>query len=136
MIKGALKLSDAQAKLWMPVEDHMRAENDRRAKMRADWTARGDKTRDRSKDAANGNPADRIERDGKRMAEQAARAQTFATVYRPFFDSLTAEQKAVAGPLMAHMSGGGRGHGHGQRWAGHHQDGRGHERHDKNPLPQ
>ena len=110
MIKGALKLNDAQLKLWQPVEDQLRARQAQRAKDMQDWAAK------RDANAPRPSPADRMERQSAEMAKHAEQLKTFAAAFRPFYDSLTPEQKAVAGPLMAEL--GGRGHHmHGHRFA-------------------
>ena len=60
--------------------------------------------------------ADRLDRATKRMTERAQRMQAFTEAFKPFFASLSDEQKAVAGIVMRDMRGGGM-RGPGRRWA-------------------
>ena len=136
MIKGALKMTDAQAKLWQPVEDVIRAQHAQRTKAMTERAAGRDNdakgndgkaTEGRSSDGMDrprSTLADRMERDSARMTERAEQAKTYSAAFRPFFDSLTEDQRAVAGPLLAGFAGEHRGHGH--RWASREEHG---ERH-------
>jgi len=91
-------------------KDQLRARQAQRAKDMQDWAAK------RDANAPRPSPADRMERQSAEMAKHAEQLKTFAAAFRPFYDSLTPEQKAVAGPLMAEL--GGRGHHmHGHRFA-------------------
>lgn len=117
MAKAALKLTDGQAKLWSPVEDNIRANFAERIKARQDRAGAADKSTADKAGAKAGLP-DRMERGSAQMAQRAERAKAFAAVFRPFYESLTEEQKAVAKPLMAELSGGRGMRGH--RMAGHH----------------
>ena len=132
MIKGALKMTDAQAKLWQPVEDVIRA---RHAQRRQSWQNRSASAdqggaasngTNRDKDGARPSFAERLERDSKLMTERAEQTKAFAAAFRPFSDSLTEEQKTVVEPLLARLTGEHRAHG--GRWASH--EGRGDRRGD------
>ena len=135
MIKGALKMTDAQDKLWQPVEAVIRAQHAQRNKAMMERAAGRDKdAKDNDGKATGGKDgprptlADRMERDSARMTERAEQAKTYSAAFRPFYDSLTEEQKAVAGPLLAGLTGEQRGHGH--RWASREEHGERHgERH-------
>ena len=129
MITGALKLTEPQAKLWAPVEAQMRARQATRVKQMQEWAEKrqkgakaGEKPGDQA--AARTPLPDRLDQMSARMAQAAEHSKAFATVFRPFHESLTEEQKAVIGPLMADMGGkhhGGRGH----RFGGHRGGGAG-----------
>ncbi len=119
MVTTALKMTDAQQKLWAPVEAQMRARQAERVKSMQERTeARAKATAD--KNAARPPLPDRLDRMSAQLAQRAEQSKAFATTFRPFYESLTEEQKAVVGPLMAEM-GGRRGHGHmmGHRFGGH-----------------
>jgi hypothetical protein len=113
-IKQALKLDEAQLKLWAPVEQQMRAGFAARQKAREDWEQR---RRDRSAERA---PLpDRLDAMSRRLSERAQHMQAFAAAFKPFYAALSDEQKAVAGIVLRDMHG--RGHGHGRRWAMEHR---------------
>ena len=121
MVTTALKMTDAQQKLWAPVEVQMRARQAERVKSmqeRAEMRAKADKN------AARPSLPDRLDRMSAQLAKRAEQSKAFATTFRPFYESLTEEQKAVVGPLMAEM-GGRRGHGHmmGHRFGAHRGEG-------------
>lgn len=133
MAKTALKLSPDQEKLWAPIETQVRDAFKAHEAKRAEWQ----KTREeREKQRAEGKRPDMAERFDKmsqNMSERADRMKAFATSFRPFYASLSDEQKDVLKPLMRDLSPGmgGRGHGHGGRhfaggedgpggWFGHH----------------
>jgi hypothetical protein len=113
MIKESLKLNDAQLKLWSPVE----------AQMRAAATARAQRREERIKQREQGlatpplSLPDRLELASKRIAERAQRMQALAEAFKPFYASLSEEQKATADVLLRRMRGG-----HG-RWAMRHAAG-------------
>ena len=127
MITGALKLTEPQAKLWAPVEAQMRARHATRVKQMQEWAEKRQKGETSAAKAGEkpGDQApariplpDRLDQMSARMAQAAEQSKAFATVFRPFHESLTEEQKAVIGPLMADMGAkhhGGRGH----RFGGH-----------------
>jgi len=103
MIKEALKLNDAQLKLWAPVEAQFRANFAARQRLRADRRDRLQQRAERpfSPDRA-GRPslAERLDRKSQRMTERAERAKALADAFRPFYASLSDEQKAVAGLVL------------------------------------
>lgn len=112
MIKGALKLNDQQLKLWAPVEEQMRSSFTARQQARSDRRERG------QQGAKTERPSlpDRLDRASKRMADRAERMKSYAEAIRPFYASLTDDQKAVAGVVLRQGAGFGR---HGARWAMH-----------------
>jgi hypothetical protein len=113
MMRETLKLDDAQMKLWAPVEEQIRASTAARQKARAD-------RRERRREARDARPPlpERLDRASQRMTDRAQRMQAFATAFRPFYESLSEEQKAVAGIVLRDMRGGMRGPG--KRWAMRH----------------
>ncbi len=129
--KAALKLNDAQAKLWGPVEEQMRANfaarqkfaDERRKEREARRAATPAQPPQGKQDQAQApqppapSVAERIDRMSKAMSERADRMKAFSTAFKPFFDSLSDEQKAVAGVVLREMGGGERGRGHHHRWA-------------------
>ena len=115
MIKGTLKMTDAQLKLWAPVEDLVRTRNAARLKAMQERMASQDKNAPRP------SLADRLERGSAQMAKRAEETKAFAAVFRPFYESLSESQKAVAGPVLADLNGAHRMHG--RRWADHHRGG-------------
>lgn len=146
MAKTALKLNPDQEKLWAAVETELRAgmkvRADHMAERQKMWEERRAERDAKADGAKDGKPADkkrmdmgeRIEKMSQRMSERAERMKSFATAFKPFYASLSDEQKEVLRPLMREMMGG-RGHGeHGKRWAmgggwgeggrGHHEGGR------------
>ena len=109
MIKETLKLNDAQKKLWEPVEAQLRAASAERQKLREERQAA------RQQAGAQASLPERLDRASERMAKRAARMKAFAEVFKPFYESLDEEQKAVAGIVLRQAGLGHRGHGH--RWA-------------------
>ena len=111
MIKGALKLNDSSSscgRLWKSRCGH----RSRRASRRAPNAASG------RQQGASERPSlpDRLDRASKRMADRAERMKAYAEAIRPFYASLTDDQKAVAGVVLRQGAGFGR---HGARWAMH-----------------
>jgi len=106
MIREALKLNDAQRKLWEPVEAQMRAAAADRQNRREERRAGA---------AAEPSLPDRLDRASERMAKRAADMKAFAEVFKPFYASLSEEQKAVAGIVVRRGHFGGHRYGH--RWA-------------------
>jgi hypothetical protein len=120
MIKEALKLNDAQLKLWSPVETQMRASFEARQQGRGEWRARrGDAQADRL------SLPDRIDNASKRMADRAERMKAYADAFRPFYAALSDDQKAVAAVVLQQSAGLGRRSAH--RW-GMHRDRRAEEK--------
>jgi LTXXQ motif family protein len=128
MAKTALKLTPEQEKLWAPVEEKIRADYAEHRKMREEWRAKHEERRaSRDKDGKPEKLAlpDRIEKASERMTERAtkmneraAKAKEFAGVVKPFYDSLSDEQKDVANHVLHRFPQDGRdGRGHGEgRW--------------------
>jgi LTXXQ motif family protein len=114
MIKESLKLNDAQLKLFAPVEAQMRAATAARAQGREERFKR----REQGAGTPNASWAslpDRLELASQRMAERAQRMKAFAEAFKPFYASLSEEQKATANVLLSHMRAhmrGGRGRWH------------------------
>ena len=105
MAKTALNLNSDQLKLWAPVEQHLRttaAEREQR------WQARRElREKRRQSGEARQRPslADRLDRAAERTAKRAERLKAFAEVFKPFYTSLTDEQKAVAGVVLRQVGG-------------------------------
>jgi hypothetical protein len=117
MITTALKLTEAQQKLWAPVEAKIRENQAERAKR---MQTMGEQ---RQPGAARPELPERMERMSQMMADRAERSKAFLAVFKPFHASLTEEQKKVMEPLMAQLDGGRRGGHHRGRWAMHHGPG-------------
>jgi hypothetical protein len=122
-IKQALKLNDAQLKLWAPVEQQIRASFAARQQAGQEFEQRMEQRRQQGAGASPPTLPDRLDRASKRMTERAQRMQAFAGAFKPFYEALTEEQKAVAGIVLRDMRGGM--HGPGRRWAMEHFDRRG-----------
>jgi hypothetical protein len=109
MIKETLKLDAAQLKLWEPVEAQMRARSTAREQR---WTER---RQAREQGAQRPALPDRLDRASEAMAKRAADMKAFADVFRPFYASLSDEQKALSRIVLREgRAHGGRGH---HRWA-------------------
>jgi len=133
MAKAALKLTPEQEKLWAPVEEKIRADYAEHRKMREEWrTKREERRAERDKDGKREKLAlpERIEKQSERMAdratkmsERAGKTKAFAETVKPFYASLSDEQKEVANHVLRRFAQGGHGrHGHrgghhGRRWA-------------------
>jgi len=121
-IKEALKLNDAQLKLWAPVEQQLRARFAARQQARQEFRDRMEQRRQQGS-AAQGGLAeglalpDRLDRIAKRMSERAQRMQAFTEAFKPFYAALSDEQKPVAGVVLRDLRGPMHGHGLGRRWA-------------------
>ena len=109
MMKEALKLNDAQLKLWAPLEQQIRA------RYAARQQARQDRQQRRQQGAAAPSPTDRLDRASQRMTQRAEGMQKYAAAFKPFYQSLSDDQKAVARIVLRDKRVGGRGHG--RRWA-------------------
>jgi hypothetical protein len=116
-IKETLKLNEAQMKLFAPVEEQIRVSSAARQKARTE-------RRERRHEAQDSRPplTERLDRAAQRMTERAQRMQAFATAFKPFYESLSEEQKAVAGIVLRDMRGL---RGHWRRWAMEHHRGHG-----------
>jgi outer membrane lipoprotein-sorting protein len=108
MAKEALKLNDAQLKLWAPVEEQLRSRFAARRERMAKWQ----QARQQGQRGAELSLPDRLDRASQRMAERAERLKAFNAAFRPFYDSLNDEQKTTARVLLR------RGHHHfAHHWA-------------------
>ncbi len=100
-IKTALKLTDNQLPAWEPVADALRAQAKRRdAEIRARRAARNDSPAQGAPPA----PIDPIARLEERQHSLAAEADDLArllAVLKPFYATLTAEQKDDAAELLS-----------------------------------
>jgi hypothetical protein len=116
MIKTALALTDAQMKLWAPVEEQIRARAAERQKAMAE--------RRQAREARAGGTAlpDRIDRASEALAKRAAQAKAFSDAFKPLYTTLSDEQKVVAG-LVLREARGDRGPHRGHRWAMHRTQG-------------
>lgn len=127
--KAALKLTAEQEKLWEPVEAQVRTffkdRADRQAE-RKEMREERRKQRAEGKDVKRRDMAERVEKMSQRMSERAERMKAFSEAFKPFYASLSDEQKEVLRPLARKLLPGmGRGHrGHrwamGDGWRGHH----------------
>jgi cobalamin biosynthesis Mg chelatase CobN len=108
MIRETLKLNDAQRKLWEPVEAQLRAAAAERQERREQRQEARQQTR------AQPSLPERLDRASERMAKRAAQMKAFAEVFKPFYESLDEEQKALAG-IVVRQARGHRGYRH--RWA-------------------
>ncbi len=135
MAKAALKLSPDQDKLWAPIEAQVRDTFKMRDTKRAEWKAMREQ---HEKDRADGKKPDMaagIDKMSQMMSDRATRMSAFAGAFKPFYASLSDEQKDVLRPLMHELSPGMDGrHGHhdhrfaedgdvGGGWGGHHRHG-------------
>jgi hypothetical protein len=102
MAKTALKLNEAQLKLWAPVEEQIRA----------GYAARQAAMIERQQGTQLSLP-DRLDRMGQHMAQGAERLKAFNVAFKPFYATLSDEQKAISGVVLREM----RGHRGGHRWA-------------------
>src|SRR5262249_5125458 len=100
-------------KLWAPVEAQLRAAQAARQKARAERMA-GPQGDERERLA----PPDRLDRASQRATARAEHVKALAEAFRPFYASLSDEQKAVAAVVLRPMW---RGRGfEGHRWAHRH----------------
>ena len=141
MAKTALKLTPDQEKLWTPIEAQIRDTFKMRETKRAEHQAMREQ---REKDRTEGKKPDMaagIDKMAQMMSERASRMTAFAGAFKPFYATLSEEQKDVLRPLMHQLSPmGGRGH-HGHRfaeggyegggWGGLHRHGGGWGHHDR-----
>lgn len=104
MIKETLKLNDAQLKLWAPVEAQIRASAAARQQARAERRVQHQQGVQRLP------LPDRLDRASAAMARRAEQMKAFADVFKPFYTSLSDEQKALAGVVLREARGGMRGH--------------------------
>jgi hypothetical protein len=113
MAKTALKLNNEQLALWGPVETHLRTAAAEREKR---WQERRQLREKLRQGDARQRPslADRLDRASERAARRAERLKAFAEVFKPFYASLSDDQKAVAGVVLRQARGF---HGRRERWA-------------------
>ncbi len=116
-IKEALKLNDAQLKLWAPVEQQLRSSFAARQQARQQFRDRMEQRRQQGSAAQDLALPDRLDRVAKRMSERAQRMQAFTEAFKPFYTALSDEQKAVAGVVLRDLRGSMHGHGAWRRWA-------------------
>jgi hypothetical protein len=116
-IKEALKLNDAQLKLWAPVEQQLRARFAARQQARQEFRDRMEERRQQGSAAERLALPDRLDRIAKRMSERAQRMQAFTEAFKPFYAALSDEQKAVAGVVLRDLRDRMHGPWHGRRWA-------------------
>ena len=126
MAKTALKLTADQEKLWTPLEAQVRDAFKDRATKKVEWDKKREERRaereksDGKDDTASKRPdmAERIDKMSQNMTERADRMKAFAASFKPFYASLSDEQKDVLRPLMRDLAPGfGKGGHKGPRWA-------------------
>jgi hypothetical protein len=120
MAVTALKMNEAQLKLWAPVEANIKTSQAARMK---EMVARFEQRKAGAAAQPRPELPDQLEKMSANMLERAERTKAFVAVFKPFYATLTDEQKKVVGPVLAELQGGRRGHGN--RWAMHHRGGRG-----------
>jgi hypothetical protein len=124
MIKAALKLTPEQEKLFAPVEQNIRARFEDGRKAREAWALKREESRAEKADGDHEREKlalpERIEKRSERlnklaakMTERAAKAKEYAEVLKPFYASLSEEQKDVANRVLNRDGRKGRG----SRWA-------------------
>jgi LTXXQ motif family protein len=96
MIKESLKLSEPQLALWGPVEAQLRTSFEARQKAREERHARRRGGGERTASAL----PDRLDRASQRATERAERLKGLAETFRPFYASLSDDQRAVAGMVL------------------------------------
>ncbi len=113
MIKASLKLTPEQAKLWEPVEAKMRADSADRLKLRDEWRQKRAERRGMNREERRASRValpDRIDQSSQRLVQRAERLKAYAEVLRPFYASLSDDQKAVANIVLERRGGPHRGH--------------------------
>jgi Rad3-related DNA helicase len=90
MAKAALKLSDAQVKLWAPLEEQIRAAIADRAKAHEE----------REQARQNKDLAERLEQRSQAMMQRAERMKAFTAAFKSLYASLSDEQKPLAGLVL------------------------------------
>src|SRR5215813_14470760 len=88
-IKEALKLNDAQLKLWAPVEQQLRAGFTARQQAREEFMQRMEQRRQQGGAAERSSLPERLDRISKRMTERAQRMQAFTEAFKPFYAALS-----------------------------------------------
>jgi hypothetical protein len=120
MVKTALQLNADQEKLWAPVESQVRDTFKKRQDRRAEWAKKREERR--AAKASGGEHkrpdlAERFEKRSQRASERADRLKAFSEAFKPFYASLSDEQKDVLRPLMHQLAPGFGHHPRGPRWA-------------------
>jgi Rad3-related DNA helicase len=113
MAKAALRLSDAQSKLWAPVEEQVRAAIADRAK------AHAEREQARQQGVQTKDLAERLEQRSQAMTQRAERMKAFTAAFKALYASLTDEQKPLAGLVLRAVG-------------GHHHQHRPFSRHEQN----
>lgn len=119
MVKAALQLNADQEKLWAPVESTVRDTFKARQEKRAEWAKKRDERRAEKTAAEPKRPdlSERYERMSQNLGERADRMKTFSAAFKPFYASLSEEQKDVLRPLMRQLTPGFGHGGRGPHWA-------------------
>ncbi len=118
MAKTALKLNAEQEKLWVAVETEVRAASKARTEKRAEWDKMRAEREASKTDGKKPDMAERLDKMTQHMSERAERMKAFTGAFKPFYASLSDEQKDVLKPLMREfLPGLGRGGHGGGRWA-------------------
>jgi hypothetical protein len=124
MAKAALQLNADQEKLWAPVEAQVRDSFKAREAQRAEWDKKREERKAEKTDggettqAKRPDLAERFEKMSTRLSERADRMKAFSSAFKPFYASLSDEQKDVLRPLVHELAPGfGRGGHHGPHWA-------------------
>ena len=109
MAKTALQLNEEQEKLWASVDAQIRTDYAERRKARAEW--HDGKGREKL------TLPERVERRREKMAkratwlgERADEMKEFGEVLKPFYASLSDEQKEIADVVLRPFAGGVKGH--------------------------
>lgn len=118
MVKAALQLNADQEKLWAPVESTVRDTFKTHEAKRAEWAKkREDRRAEKNADEPKRRDlSERYERMSERLAERADRMKAFSSAFKPFYASLSDEQKDVLRPLIRQLT---PGFGHGGRGGPH-----------------
>jgi hypothetical protein len=123
MAKAALQLNADQEKLWAPVEEQIRNAFKAREARRAEWDKKREERKAEKTDGGDATQAkrpdlaERFEKISTRLSERADRMKAFSAAFKPFYASLTDQQKDVLRPLVHELAPGfGRGGHHGPRW--------------------
>ena len=116
MMRESLKLNDSAAQAVGARRAAAARAFAARQQARQDFAQRMEQRRQQGATAERPSLTDRLDRASKRMTERAQRMQAFTEAFKPFYASLSEEQKAVAGIVLRDMRGGGM-RGPGRRWA-------------------
>jgi LTXXQ motif family protein len=129
MARAALKLTPDQEKLWTPLEAQARTFFKEREGKKAEHDKMREEMEKQRAEGKRPDMAERLDKMSQNMSDRADRMKAFSASFKPFYASLSDEQKDVLRPLVRDFMPGMRGHGHGgPRWAfggGWGPDGRG-----------